>query len=191
MKKKIVVCISLIMACMLVGCGGSNNGDSEGKNSQQESGMNETQDKNDENIELKGYVFQGADAQGTGKVNIVIDAKADKILKDLGKANFVFESPSCAFGDLDIIYTYNGFEVDTYSMDGVEYISAVVLLDDTVETPEGVCIGDELAKVKEAYGEPTKSDDRFLEYRKDHMKLSFIIQDGNVVSIEYLTTILE
>lgn len=191
MKKKLVTSILLVMVCMLSACGESDQKDTTKINTQQENQSNVSKQTEANSIEFAGYVFQAGSADEVEKVDVVIDAEAESILNDLGEAESVYESPSCAFGDLDIIYTYDGFEVDTYSIEGVEYISAVILLDDTVETPEGICIGDEVSKVMDIYGKPAKNDATLLEYRKDHMKLSFIIQDEMVLSIEYATTILE
>lgn len=132
----------------------------------------------------KGYLFA---AKG---VTVSIDAEAGPITEQLGEPLSYFESESCAFEGLDKIYTYSGFELDTYPKGGKDYISAVVLTDDTVSTPEGIAIGDSLEKVKEAYpGEYTEICS-MLRYEKGGMTLSFIIQDNEVKSIEYRSTAL-
>lgn len=92
---------------------------------------------------------------------------------------------------MDKIYTFPGFEMDTYSLEGVDYVSAVILLDDTVSTPEGVCIGDTPDKVKQAYGEPLEEQDTVLKYSKGDMNLQFILKNGTVASVEYTTKLLE
>ena len=177
--KKGLVMMCLLAACMLVGCGGEDEKVIGGNNnSQQESNKNE-------NSEKAGYVFQ------SNGVSVVIDAEAAPILDGLGKEDSYYESPSCAFGDLDKIYVYPGFEVDTYSLEGVDYVSAVIFLDDSVATPEGVGIGETVDKVKEVYGEPTSETATMYAYVKDHMKLCFIINDGTVEAVEYRTMILE
>lgn len=174
--KKLVVIMCLFVACMFVGCGGDENEKVITGNSQQEGESNTTVEK--------GYVFK------SGNASVVIDAEAAPILKALGKETSYYESPSCAFGDLDKIYTYPGFEVDTYSLEGKDYISAVIFLDDSVKTAEGICIGDDAAKVKSTYGTPTSESATMISYEKDQSKLCFIIKDGAVASIEYRTMIL-
>ncbi len=132
-----------------------------------------------------GYLFA---ANG---VSVAIDAEAGPITEQLGEPVSYFESESCAFEGLDKIYTYSGFELDTYPKGGKDYVSAVVLTDDTVSTPEGIAIGDSAEKVKEAYpGEYTEICS-MLRYEKDGMTLSFVIQDEEVISIEYRTNILQ
>lgn len=176
--KKLLVTMCLFAACMLVGCGGDDEKVIDGNNNSQ-------QESNQDNTAKKGYVFESNGA------SVIIDAEAAPILKDLGKEESYYESPSCAFGDLDKIYVYPGFEIDTYSLEGVDYVSAVIFLDDSVSTPEGVGIGTTAAKVKEVYGEPTSETATMLSYVKDHMKLCFIIKDDAVEAVEYRTMILE
>lgn len=139
----------------------------------------------DGNAAGKGYAFI---ANG---VTVAIDAEAGSITEQLGEPNSYFETESCAFEGLDKIYTYSGFELDTYPKDGRDYISAVVLTDDTVSTPEGIAIGDSMEKVKEAYpGEYTEICS-MLKFEKDNMTLTFVIQEEEVISIEYRTNVLQ
>lgn len=176
--KKLIVSMCLLATCVLVGCGGDNEkviGNDNNSQQEGESGNTATG---------TGYVFKSGDA------TVVIDAEAAPILEALGEASSYYESPSCAFGDLDKMYTYPGFELDTYSLNNTDYISAVIFFDDSVTTAEGVCIGDAASKVKEVYGEATSETSTMLSYEKDQTKLCFIIQDGVVISIEYRTMIL-
>lgn len=133
----------------------------------------------------KGYAFVYND------VVIEIDAEATPIIEELGAANSYFEAPSCAFEGIDKMYTYTSFEVDTYPLEGQDYISAIIFKDDAILTAEGICIGDSIDKVKEIYGDDSDMDNGMLVYKKDDMKLCFIIQNEAVVSIEYRTTVLE
>ena len=57
---------------------------------------------------VNGFVFISGDVQ------IVIDAEAEPIVEALGEPKSYFEAASCAFEGLDKIYTYGGFEVNTY-----------------------------------------------------------------------------
>ena len=91
---------------------------------------------------------------------------------------------------IDKTYTYSGFELDTYPQGEVDHISAVVFKDDSVATAEGICIGDTREKLEEAYGAGTE-EGGMLVYAKDGMKLCFILQGDEVVSIEYRSTVLE
>lgn len=100
----------------------------------------------------KGFTFTYNDVTIT--MNQKID---DDTLNSLGKYS-LFEAPSCAFGDLDRTYTYNSFQIDTYTLKDVQYVKSIVLKDDTVEF-EGLVIGssksDVVAKLGDEYEEKT------------------------------------
>ena len=184
MKRKIFFVI-LAVTFMLSGCGEKEKvitGNNTNKNSQEQ--MTDDKAVNSE-ASKKGYVFKAGD------VEIEIEAEAQAYIDALGEPKSYYEAPSCAFGDLDKIYTYNGFELNTFSEGGKDYVSAVILKDDSVSTKEGVYIGDSVDKVKETYGEHTSKTDKAVVYAKGNMKLCFFIEDDVVVSIEYLNTILD
>lgn len=133
----------------------------------------------------KGYIFESAD------VSISVDADAASVIDALGEPISYFEAASCAFEGIDKFYTYSGFEIDTYPVKDKDYISAIVLKDDSVTTPEGLSIGDEAKKVTDLYGEATESTDTLMVYEKDDMKLRIIIKDSEVQAIEYVSLVLE
>lgn len=143
------------------------------------------QDDKTEPEKTKGYVFT---YKGT---DVVIDADATTYVTAFGEPVSYYETPSCAFDNLDKFYTYQGFEIDTYYMDGKDLVLSVVLLDDTVSTTEGICIGDAQDKVKTVYGEPAETTDNSATYKKDNMKLVFIFKDGAVAAIEYKSLVLD
>lgn len=191
MKRKVIT-LCIITGLMLSGCGSNEKvitGNSSGNAisvENDDAGKNENVEKdNKDDASTKGFLFKTKD------VSIAINGEAEGYIQALGDPVSYYESPSCAFGDLDKVYTYNGFEIDTYSIDGKDYISAVILYDDTVSTEEGVCIGDTADKVREIYGSPDTEKDNGILFLKDDMKLCFIIQDNSVTSIQYLNTILD
>ncbi len=132
----------------------------------------------------KGYVFT---YKGT---TIQVDADAAPIVEALGEPASYYEAASCAFEGLDKIYSYSGFELNTYPSGEKDLVSAVVFRDDSVSTAEGVCIGDTLEKVKQVYGDDCTEEDGMLVYEKDGMKLCFILKE-DVAAIEYRSTVLE
>lgn len=186
--KKTVLVLTCFTFALLAGCGGSDEKVIDGGNAQITEGVQENQKddvKQPETVKSNGYVFPVQDFE------INIDADFSNYLQKLGEPVSYFETPSCAFDNLDKFYTYHGFEIDTYFSDGKDLILAVVLLDDTVSTKEGLCIGDKQDKVFETYGEPTEKTDNSAIYKKDNMKLVFIFKDGVVASIEYKSLVLD
>ena len=185
--KKVVLLMGLTASMVLTACGGSEEKVISGEvnNVVTESAQPEEVQTEEAQADVNGYVFV---SEG---VTIEVDGEAAAYVEGMSEPVSVYESPSCAFGDLDKIHTYNGFEMDTYSIDGVDYVSAVIFLDDSVTTVEGVGIGSTVEDVKAAYGEPTTEESTILTYEKDEMKLCFLIKDNSVVSVEYRTMILE
>ncbi len=125
-------------------------------------------------------------AYQSGDVKIAIDADAAPILAALGEWRDYAESASCAFVGLDKVYTYAGFEIQTYPMNGKDYVYMVALYDDTVATPEGVRIGSSADAVVAAYGEASEQSATALIYRGDVVDLEFLLRDGAVTYIKYV-----
>lgn len=134
---------------------------------------------------IKGYVFTYND------VSVGMDVDAAPIVEKLGEPVSYFEAASCAFEGLDKIYTYNGFVLDTYPVGDKDYVSSIILKDDSVSTAEGICIGDSLEKLQQAYDGEGEENSGMLVYTKDGMKLCFIMQGEFIISIEYRSTVLD
>ncbi len=143
-----------------------------------------------EGIEEEGVAYEGY-AFIYNDIVIEMDVEAAPIIDELGEPNTYFEAASCAFEGIDKMYTYNSFEIDTYPLDDVDYISSVIFKDDSVATAEGIEIGDSIDKVTEAYGNQGINESGMLVYEKDKVKLCFIIQDNAVASVEYRSTVLD
>jgi len=162
MKKKLLFALAtlLMLTLVLTGCG-----------------SNET-DNNTSNEE-KGYEFV------SNGVNIPMLAQADTVLSELGEENTYFEAESCAYQGMDKIYTYNGFEVRTNEIDSKDYVTSVLLIDDSVSTPEGVALFMTKEDMTQAYGENYSEELGLYTYSKGESKLSFLIKDNEITSIEY------
>lgn len=132
-----------------------------------------------------GYVFV------SGNVTVSVDADAAPVTEALGEPNSYYEAASCAFEGMDKFYTYNGFELETYPMNGKDFISVIVLKDDSVTTLEGAAIGNSRENVQEIYGTEFQENGNLLTYEKDDMKLCFILNNNEVLSIEYRSNVLE
>ncbi len=172
MRKSIILFLSMIMLVGAAGCGGETKvitGSSAAKGSSAATAAGGE------------YVFKAKD------VEIHINSEAKAVLDKLGKPLSTFESPSCAFGDLDVYNTYAGFEVNTFQEKKVDYVKEVILKDDSVSTPEGVSIGEAADKVEKTYGAPTEKSETKLEYAKEKMKLIFVLKSGKVDEIQYVT----
>ena len=116
---------------------------------------------------------------------LYIGLAADSLETLLGTPNKTFEADSCAIpGNRDVVYTYGGLDIYTYTDGGKEYVNSMNLRDDTVTTPEGIYIGSAEADVIAKYGEGEKNDVARV-YVKDGTKLAVFIKDGTVNAITY------
>lgn len=141
----------------------------------------QTQTGNSTANEDAGYVFE---YKG---VKIAVEAPSDAILKALGEPMNYFEAPSCAFEGMDKIYTYSGFEFQTYTEGDKDYIASVRFLDDSITTPEGIGLNASLDDVIAAYGDNYRQSFSQYTYTKGKCNLRFIIENNEVVSVEYVS----
>lgn len=121
----------------------------------------------------------------SGTTKIAIDDDVAPILTALGAWRDYAESGSCAFEGLDKVYTYAGFEIQTYPMNDKDFVYVIVLCDDTVATEEGVRIGDTKETVTKVYGTPDEETVKAITYYQKGMYLQFQLRDGVVTSIQY------
>ncbi len=133
----------------------------------------------------QGYVFE------SGGVVVAVDEEAAGIIEALGDSYKYFETASCGFGELDKMYDYGSFEITTYQLEGVDYVSDIRLKDDMVETPEGVGLFMTKEDMVAAYGEDYIDEQGVYFYEKGNMRLKFIFEGDEIVSIEYVTRIYE
>ena len=184
--RKLFLVASFCMLLGLTACGSDEKVISQDSQNVTQSPKEENgQSSKEEANKANGYVFTYND------IKIQIDADAQSYVEQLGEPASYYESPSCAFDNLDKFYTYHGFEIDTYYSNEKDLVLGVVLLDDTVSTTEGVCIGDAKDKVSSVYGQPTEETDNSTTYKKDNMKLVFIFQDDVIAAIEYKSLVLD
>lgn len=121
-------------------------------------------------------------------VTIALHAPAADILAGLGEADSYSESTSCAFEGLDKIYTYGSLNLQTYPIGDKDYIYGWWFEDDVDEdaqTPEGIRIGSAQADVDAAYGTENFDGDNTYTLTKGSGKLTIILKDGAVKSIQY------
>ncbi len=132
------------------------------------------------------YVFS---YKGT---DIVMFKELDELIDALGPANEEFKAPSCLFdGSDDFVYAYDGFDLNGTELDGEVLLVGVFLNDGTVETREGVKIGDTAAEVREAYGEPDEDLSGSLLWHGETTDLNIVVLNDEVTAISYIARIDE
>lgn len=191
MKKNKVIILVTVLAVIAVGIGllllnQAESGDKAGNTDISGGGVNPGGSEtagNDQNGnipgEKKGYYFE---YRG---IRIGINDEAAPIIEALGKPMHYFEAPSCAFEGMDKIYSYSGFEFTTYTKNNKDYIASLFFLDDTVTTREGITLNATLDDIVAAYGSDYEQNFNEYSYSDGNCILSFILENGKVVSVEY------
>ena len=174
-----VLCMVLVLG--LAGCGSDSSDGGDASNGGT-SGNDSTQQS--DSSTPKGYVFE---ANG---VTIGADMDMEPIAEALGEPSSIFEEPSCAAQGTAYLYTYSGFQVNTYPDGDTNLVGTIILKDDTVATPEGIDLSKTRDDVIAAYGDDYEETDRMISYEKDGMKLSFIFDGDNIASIEYNSSVM-
>lgn len=96
------------------------------------------------------------------------------------------ELPTCAFEDTDRVYTYENYEISTYTLNNEERILSILITDPNTPTTEGIKQGDSYEKMLEVYGDNYQKLDNLYEYKKDNTLLDIIVENEIVISIEYV-----
>lgn len=198
--KKFVVVLMAAGLLLVAGCGesektlegevqnmvsGSGTSGGAGTEASQGTVQNQGEENSTGTEAAKGYVFE---YDGTVAA---ADMEAAPVIEELGEPVSYFESTSCAFEGLDKMYTYSSFEIDTYPVEDKDYISTIILKDDSIATQEGIYIGDSLEKLQQTYGGGYTERDGMIVYEKDGMELCFIMKYEEIVSIEYRSLVLK
>ena len=129
--------------------------------------------------EITGFTFVAGDTV------IAMNADVAPILEGLGEWESYAETTSCAFKGLDKTYSYPGFDLYTYPLNGKDNVNSVYFVDDTVSTPEGIHIGSTKEEMEAAYGTDYEEEFGAYTYTKDKSKLQFLVTDGVIDSVEY------
>ena len=127
----------------------------------------------------KGFVFQ------SGETLIGMNEDSAAALSELGAWSNYAETTSCAFKGLDKTYSYPGFDLYTYPLNGTDNVNSIYFTDDSAATAEGIRIGSTKEEMEAAYGTDYTEEFGVYIYTKDDSTLSFIVTDGIVESVEY------
>ena len=84
------------------------------------------------------------------------------------------------------VYCFTGVEITTYTDEYMaEYVQSIYLMDDSVQTPESISIGDSINHAISVYGSPANTEYDTILYQKGKTNLEIIAVDGIITSIEY------
>jgi len=150
-------------------------------------GNENTGDEAASQADIKGFGFE------VNGVVLVPDMDFDAVLSQIGGSEIKepFAAPSCAGQGTSYTYDFGSFQVETYPSEEVEKaIAYIILKDDTVATMEGIDLSMTREDIIEAYGDSYTETEKGLIYEKDGVKLKFIFEGDNIVSIEYASAVV-
>ena len=134
------------------------------------------------NAASKGYSFKYKGA------SISVGGSATKFLDKAGKPTKTSETKNCAGKPgKDVSYTYKYFKLTTYKYGSSETVQKITLTSKKVKTAEGIKVGSKERDVKKKYKGAKKNSWGDYEITKGTSKLSILMNDGKVESIEYTT----
>lgn len=169
MKKLICLIAALCLVFSMAGCNSSEPNQTEGTTT----GVQQTP------VVTDGFTFTH---NGT---KIAMKAEAAPILEVLGEPISYTEEASCAFTGLDKTYFFGSFYLTTFPVEDKDYVYGIWFADDSVTTEEGLYIGASQQEVDSLYGEEHYNGTNAYILTKGETKLTVIMKDGFVSSIQY------
>lgn len=95
----------------------------------------------------------------------------------------VYEVPSCAGEGTDKVYMCSGYEITAFHDGKSESTYCVTLVTPDVTTPEGLCLGDDMAKAATLYGQYEQDGTAWI-FTRGNTQLWVIGENDTVTSIE-------
>ena len=133
----------------------------------------------------KGGSFEASDAVFTYYgISVPLNSDADDALSEFG------EPESVHVDGEKKTYTYDGFTIKTYPLDGEDRVAEIVVSDTTFTTHKGIHFDSSAEDVVAAYGSDHGTLGSYYTYTTDDKEsLLFLIEDGVVTGIQYAYTI--
>lgn len=190
-----VAAILIGMAIGLCGCGADDGADQTSQNNVSTQGGSLNPDGNPTGGEEPGSTGKQNTGEGfffhANGVRITVDMDMDELAGQIGESKSIFEAPSCAGEGISYLYDYSSYEIETYpSADGKNRIGYIVLKDDLAATEEGIDLSMTKQDVIRIYGEEYEESANGFTYEKQGMKLNFVFDGDNIISIEYVSAVL-
>ena len=118
-------------------------------------------------------------------VDIKLNNTFNNYLSVLDNYNDSRESDSRYPGRL---YYYDNFQIETYYDGNVERIKSILFTGDNIYTNEGIGLGDSEDYITKTYNQPTIYKNNVYQYELNDTRLTFIVANEKIISIEYSIT---
>lgn len=185
--------VAAILICMVIGlcgCGAEGDADQTSQNNVNTQGQGNPDTEKEPGSTGEQNTAEGFFFNANG-VRITVDMDMDELAGQIGESKSIFEAPSCAGEGISYLYNYVSYEIETYpAADGKNRIGYIVLKDDMAATEEGIDLSMTKQDVIRIYGEEYEESANGLTYEKQGMKLNFVFDGDNMISIEYVSGVL-
>ena len=185
MKRFICLMLVLAMALTLAACGGDETPKATNAPSQDNQNV-EQQPTDAPDAATEAPVAAGEAYTFTyGSTTIAMNADTAPIVAALGEPKKYTEEESCAFEGLSKTYFFGSFYLETYPDGDTDRVYCVWLVDDSVNTEEGIYIGATQQQVEDAYGAQWYNGKNAYVVKTGDCVLTIILENGVVNSIQY------
>lgn len=118
------------------------------------------------------------------QTEIALGAPAAPILEALGAPFGYAESKSGIYSGVEKTYRFSGLKLRTYQSEDGDRILGMLITDKSLQTTEGVAIGDSADRVRECYGQDAIQDDHCV-IRSGSGRMVLMLKNNVVTAIQY------
>lgn len=118
---------------------------------------------------------------------ITLNAPAEPVLEALGAPFGYGEYRSGSHAGVEKTYRFQGLNLRTYPSQDGERILGVMITDSSLQTPEGICIGDSASRVRECFGSDAIQSGCCTLSRGSE-KMVVLLEHNVVTAIQYSLT---
>ena len=119
-----------------------------------------------------------------GETEITLDAPAEPVLAALGTPFGYGEQRGTSRKGVEKTYRFSGLDVRTYQGKDGERILNLLITDDSLETPQGISVGDTAAQVRQCFGQDAIQGNR-CTIQTASEKMVLLLENNLVASIQY------
>lgn len=120
----------------------------------------------------------------SAQTEIALGAPAAPILEALGAPFGYAESKSGVYSGVEKTYRFSGLNLRTYQSEDGDRILGMMITDKSLQTGEGIAIGDTADQVRECYGQDAIQDGHCV-IRSGSGRMVLMLKNDVVTAIQY------
>ncbi len=120
----------------------------------------------------------------SAQTEIALGAPAAPILEALGAPFGYAENKSGIYSGVEKTYRFSGLNLRTYQSEDGDRILGMLITDKSLQTTEGIAIGDTADRVRECYGQDAIQDGHCV-VRSNSGRMVLMLKNDVVTAIQY------